>query len=135
MMGHSQLILSTGTRLMGQLFDLCRVCHKSASQAARLSPSLFMQPSTELCFKPILGIPLTLPLGTQDAADLGRLGASTFKALNLALFVASLAQANVLGRAYLAGALELRTRACSLLVVAVGQALLAGYQYSTAKKR
>ena len=100
-----------------------------------MSPSISMQPFTKLCAKRILGITLTLLLGTQDAADRGRLGASTFKALNLALFVASLAQANVLGRAYLAGALELRARACSLLLVTMGQALLAGYQYSTAKKR
>lgn len=51
------------------------------------------------------------------------------------MFVASLAQANILGRAYLVGTLELRARACGLLVASVGQAALAGYQFSTAKKR
>ncbi len=70
----------------------------------------------------------------QDAADRGRLGASTFKALNLAVFVASLAQSNILVRAYLGGALQPGARAGSLLAAALGQAALAGYQYATARK-
>lgn len=70
----------------------------------------------------------------QDAADRGRLGASTFKLLNLATLVASSFQLGVLGRSLAAGLLVLDT---SLLLQGAFLSFLAAltaHQCVTAKK-
>ncbi len=70
----------------------------------------------------------------QDAADRGRLGASTFKLLNLATLVATVFQLGVLGRSLASGLVVLDNPA-----LVQGGALsfiagLASHQYTTAKK-
>eukprot|EP00884_Botryococcus_braunii_P009278 jgi/Botrbrau1/18351/Bobra.0179s0076.1 len=70
----------------------------------------------------------------KDAADRGRLGASTFKLLNLATLAASVFQLGVLGRSLASGLGVLSTR---VLIQGGTLSLLAGlsaHQYTTAKK-
>ena len=64
----------------------------------------------------------------QDAADRGRLGASTFRRLNATTWMVSLLLAAALYRAYKAGALLFSTRACGLLGAVMWQLALTSYQ-------
>ena len=74
--------------------------------------------------------------GVQDAADRGRLGASTFRRLNGTTWMVSLLLAAALYRAYVAGALLFSTRACGLLGAVLWQLALTSYQlYPYAKEK